>query len=228
MHRPSISSPVPFQVEIIKAELEEKSFKVKLTVIDTPGFGDYVNNRDSWAPIIDFVDDQHEAYMRQEQQPERGEKTDLRVHACLFFIRPTGHTYVASIADGPWPERANTLFSLKPLDIEIMKRLGTRVNLIPVIAKADTMTPNDLNVFKQRVREVIGAQGIRIYIPPVDVEEDAGGIEHARALAEAMPFSIIGSTDDVVNAEGRTVKGREYLWGVAEGSYHCISFDYEC
>lgn len=27
-------------------QLEEKNFKVKLTVIDTPGFGDYVNNRD--------------------------------------------------------------------------------------------------------------------------------------------------------------------------------------
>ena len=41
--------------------------------------------------------------------------------------------------------------SLKPLDIEVMKRLGTRVNLIPVIAKADTLTPQDLAVFKQRV-----------------------------------------------------------------------------
>lgn len=41
--------------------------------------------------------------------------------------------------------------SLKPLDIEVMKRLGTRVNLIPVIAKADTMTPKDLDKFKQRV-----------------------------------------------------------------------------
>lgn len=81
------------EVEIIKAELEEKQFKVKLTVIDTPGFGDYVNNRDSWVPIIDFVDDQHEIYMRQEQQPMREEKSDLRVHACLYFIRPTGHTY---------------------------------------------------------------------------------------------------------------------------------------
>jgi septin family protein len=82
------------EVEIIKAELEEKQFKVKLTVIDTPGFGDYVNNRDSWMPIVEFIDDQHEAYMRQEQQPQRNEKTDLRVHACLYFIRPTGHTYV--------------------------------------------------------------------------------------------------------------------------------------
>lgn len=85
------------EVEIIKAELEEKQFKVKLTVIDTPGFGDYVNNSDSWTPIVEFIDDQHEAYMRQEQQPQRSEKTDLRVHACLYFIRPTGHTYVVTI-----------------------------------------------------------------------------------------------------------------------------------
>lgn len=42
-------------IDIIKAELEEKQFKVKLTVIDTPGFGDYVNNKDSWTPIVDFI-----------------------------------------------------------------------------------------------------------------------------------------------------------------------------
>lgn len=29
-----------------------------------------------------------------------------------------------------------------------MKRLGTRVNLIPVIAKADTLTQEDLQNFK--------------------------------------------------------------------------------
>lgn len=39
----------------------------------------------------------------------------------------------------------------------------------------------------------------------------------------AMPFSIIGSTQDVVTADGRTVKGREYLWGVAEG--RCLRSD---
>lgn len=32
-----------------------------------------------------------------------------------------------------------------------------------------------------------------------------------------MPFSIIGSTEDVTTLDGRVVKGREYLWGVAEG-----------
>ncbi|KAK0552423.1 Septin spn4 [Tilletia horrida] len=191
------------EIDIIKAELEEKQFKVKLTVIDTPGFGDYVNNRDSWAPIVDFIDDQHETYMRQEQQPERKAKTDLRVHACLYFIRPTGHT-------------------LKPLDVEIMKRLGTRVNLIPVIAKADTLTPTDLAVFKQRIREVINHQNIRVYQPPVETDDEASA-EHAKTLMAAMPFSIIGSTQDVQTPDGRTVKGREYLWGVAEveNEEHC-------
>lgn len=32
-----------------------------------------------------------------------------------------------------------------------MKRLGSRVNLIPVIAKADTLTPINLDKFKQNV-----------------------------------------------------------------------------
>ncbi|KIL59145.1 hypothetical protein M378DRAFT_200225 [Amanita muscaria Koide BX008] len=191
------------EVEIIKAELEEKQFKVKLTVIDTPGFGDYVNNRDSWLPIVEFIDDQHEAYMRQEQQPHRSEKIDLRVHACLYFIRPTGHT-------------------LKPLDIEIMKRLGTRVNLIPVIAKADTLTQRDLQTFKKRIREVIAAQGIRIYTPPIEPDDEASA-EYSRVLIDAIPFSIIGSTEDVKTPDGRTVKGREYIWGVAEveNENHC-------
>ncbi|KAK4705579.1 cell division control protein 12, partial [Phenoliferia sp. Uapishka_3] len=189
--------------DIIKAELEEKQFKVKLTVIDTPGFGDYVNNRDSWTPIVDFIDDQHESFMRQEQQPQRGEKVDMRVHACLYFIRPTGHT-------------------LKPLDIEIMKRLGTRVNLIPIVAKADTLTPNDLAHFKAKIREVIKAQGIRVYTPPVE-SDDEQAAEQARLLISSMPFSIIGSTEEVSTADGRTVKGREYLWGVAEveNEDHC-------
>jgi len=76
------------EIEILKADLEERGFNIKLTVVDTPGFGDYVNNRDSWTPIVDFIDDQHESYMRQEQQPHRSDKQDLRIHACLYFIKP--------------------------------------------------------------------------------------------------------------------------------------------
>jgi cell division control protein 12 len=67
-----------------------------------------------------------------------------------------------------------------------------------------------------QIRDVILAQNIRIYQPPIETDDEASA-EHARILAEAMPFSIIGSTEDVQTPDGRVVKGREYLWGVAEG-----------
>jgi cell division control protein 12 len=41
--------------------------------------------------------------------------------------------------------------------------------------------------------------------------------EQPNDVQAAMPFSIIGSTTDVTAKDGRVVKGREYLWGVAEG-----------
>jgi septin family protein len=42
---------------------------------------------------------------------------------------------------------------LKPLDIEFMKQLHDKVNVIPVIAKADTLTPLEVKTLKKRVRE---------------------------------------------------------------------------
>ena len=50
--------------------------------------------------------------------------------------------------------------SVKPLDVEIMKRLGSRVNLIPVVAKADTMIPEDLENFKIRVCRIAFTQSV--------------------------------------------------------------------
>ena len=62
------------EIDIVRAILEEKNFEIRLNIIDTPGFGNNVDNHDSWVPIIDFIDDQHESYMKQEQQPSRTAK----------------------------------------------------------------------------------------------------------------------------------------------------------
>jgi septin family protein len=37
------------------------------------------------------------------------------------------------------------------LDIAFLRSLQDRVNIVPVIAKADTLTPNELGRFKQTV-----------------------------------------------------------------------------
>lgn len=189
-------------IDITRAELEEKNFKLRLNVVDTPGFGDNVNNKNSWQPIMEFIDDQLNSYMKQESQPKRASAHDLRVDACLYFIRPTGHT-------------------LKPLDIEMMQKIGTRANLIPVIAKADTLTPNEMLEFKKRIREIIEAQKIRIYSPPIETDDQAAA-EHAKQLIESMPFAVIGSEEDY-EVDGKMVKGRKYPWGVVEveNDQHC-------
>lgn len=41
---------------------------------------------------------------------------------------------------------------LREMDIELMRRLSPRVNVIPVIGKADSLTPKELKAFKKRVR----------------------------------------------------------------------------
>ena len=202
-------------IDLTRAVLEEKNFKMRVNVIDTPGFGDNVNNNKAWQTLVDFIDDQHDSYMRQEQQPHRDVKFDLRVHVVLYFIKPTGH-------------------GLKPLDIETMKRISTRANLIPVIAKSDTLTLQELQIFKTRIRQVIEAQEIHIFTPPLDFEngesaaagastQDATAAEHARQLIEAMPFAIVGSTSKFDNGQGTQVVARKYPWGLVEveNDNHC-------
>lgn len=69
---------------------------------------------------------------------------------------------------------------------------------------------------------MIEAQGIKIYSPPVE-EDDEHAASHARSLMAAMPFAVIGSEKDVKANDGRVVKGRQYAWGVAEveNEDHC-------
>ena len=43
------------------------------------------------------------------------------------------------------------------MDIELMRRLSPRVNVIPVIGKADSLTPSELKGFKKRVRHLLSS-----------------------------------------------------------------------
>lgn len=191
------------QITLSKAVIEEDLFQVKLNLVDTPGFGDFVNNNDSWIPILNFIEAQYQSYFFQEQQPERAQINDMRISVCLYFIRPTGH-------------------SLSPLDIKAMKAIGSRANLIPIIAKADTLSPHSLEEFKARIREAISVNRIEIFKCPVD-RNDSIDNQIASEINEAMPFAVIGSEKTVVNKEGAEVLGREYPWGVVEveNDDHC-------
>ena len=44
-----------------------------------------------------------------------------------------------------------------------MKTLQTRVNLVPLISKADMLTPKEIKKFKKRILDELAKHQIRIY-----------------------------------------------------------------
>jgi septin family protein len=46
------------RIEKKTLEIEEKGVRLRLTVVDTPGFGDAVNCEDSWRVCTSYIDEQ--------------------------------------------------------------------------------------------------------------------------------------------------------------------------
>uniref|UniRef100_A0A7N4PV26 Septin-7 n=1 Tax=Sarcophilus harrisii TaxID=9305 RepID=A0A7N4PV26_SARHA len=184
--------------------IEEGGVKMKLTVIDTPGFGDQINNENCWEPIEKYINEQYEKFLKEEVNIARKKRIpDTRVHCCLYFISPTGH-------------------SLRPLDLEFMKHLSKVVNIVPIIAKADTMTLEEKMEFKQRVRKELEVNGIEFY-PQKEFDEDLEDkTENDKIRQESMPFAVVGS-DKEYQVNGKRVLGRKTPWGIieVENLTHC-------
>jgi len=186
------------KIKPVIVELEEDGVRISLTVVDTPGFGDNIDNELCFQEIVGYLDRQYDDILAEESRIKRNPRfRDNRVHAILYFIAPTGH-------------------SLREIDIELMRRLSPRVNVIPVVGRADSLTPVELKEFKKRIMEDIEYYNIPIYNFPYDVEEDdEDTIEENSELRSLLPFAIIGSEEEIV-VNGRTVRGRQYPWGVVE------------
>jgi septin 3/9/12 len=133
--------------------IEEKGVSLKLSITDTPGFGDLVNNDTCWEPIVKFIKDQYSSYLRKELTPQREQRiNDTRIHCVLYFVAPTGH-------------------ALTPLDITVMKRISRVANIVPVIAKSDSLMPDERIAFKRRIKQELEFHGIRVY-PFTDIDEE--------------------------------------------------------
>ncbi|XP_063982209.1 septin-7 isoform X3 [Diachasmimorpha longicaudata] len=191
---PSLRVKKTVAVETTKVLLKENGVNLTLTIVDTPGFGDAVDNSNCWVPVIEYIESKYEEFLNAESRVIRRQIPDSRVHCCLYFVSPTGH-------------------GLKPLDVEFMQRLHDKVNIIPVIAKADTMTPDECAHFKKQILNEIAQHKIKIYEFP-EVEEEEDNKLH-RVLRDRVPFAVVGA-NTVVEHEGKKVRGRKYPWGVAE------------
>ncbi|XP_036028022.1 septin-14 isoform X3 [Onychomys torridus] len=155
-----------------------------------------------YQPVVEYLDAQFELYLQEELKIKRslGDYQDSRIHVCFYFISPTGH-------------------SLKSLDLLTLKNIDRRVNIIPLIAKADSLSKSDLQRFKGNIMRELASHGIQIYQFPVDDETSAQVSTPVNGL---LPFAVVGGMEEVKVGK-RMVRGRHYPWGVlqVENESHC-------
>lgn len=173
---------------------------IGLTVVDTPGFGDSINNNDCCSRILKYIEHQFDEILAEETRVNRNPRfCDNRVHLALYFITPTGR-------------------GLRELDIDFMMALCRRVNIIPVIAKSDTLTAGELSRTKKAVMADIEYFKIPIYYFPYEVngnQVDEETVDECISLRELVPFAIVGSNSTYPDPDdsGLPVRGRKYPWG---------------
>ncbi|XP_053219552.1 septin-1 isoform X2 [Podarcis raffonei] len=204
---PDAQGRIPQTLEIVKhaVDIEERGVKVKLTVIDTPGFGDAVDNTECWKPIAHYIDSQFEQYFRDESGLDRKNIQDGRVHCCLYVLSPFGH-------------------GLRPLDIVFLRAIHDKVNIVPVIGKADSLTPTEVKRKKEKIRQELEENGINIYeFPDCDSDEDEEFKAQDAEMKQSIPFAVIGSSQVVKESKDKVFRGRQYPWGTVEveNAAHC-------
>lgn len=207
------------EIQSVSHIIEENGVRLRLNIVDTPGYGDLINNDRCWDPIVKYIKDQHSAYLRKELTAQRERYIqDTRIHCCLFFIQPSGH-------------------SLKPIDIVVLKKLSDVVNVVPVIAKADTLTLEERSAFKERIKEEFAFHNLKMY--PYDNDEfddeeravnsqiKVGSLVRSDRikltwLQSLIPFAVVGSEKSII-VNGKQVRGRQNRWGVinVEDENHC-------
>ena len=123
------------EINEIVHRVENDGFPVEFTVLDCPGFGDAMDSTAWIDRIVAHITDRFAQHYEALGQPPRAEagnylQRDGLVHVCLYFI---------------------AAHRLKGVDLEFMRRLEPYVNLVPVIAKADTMTLAERDAFRRLV-----------------------------------------------------------------------------
>lgn len=139
----------------ISREIDIDKERIVVTIIDTPGFDQEYLVDKQLHDITKYIEHQFDLTLAEESKVKRNPKAvDTQVHCCLYFIDP---------------KKSN----LDEYDIRILKRLSNRVNVIPVIGKADHLTLAQRNRLKPSIiKDIYTTHKIPIYGMPDEEEEE--------------------------------------------------------
>lgn len=161
-------------------ELEDnEGHKISLNIIDTPNFANAIDCSDDFRIVVDFIRHQYDEVLLEESRVKRNPRfKDGRIHVLLYLINASGH-------------------GLSEIDVKFLQSVSNLVNVIPVIAKADSLTVDELKLNKQLILDDLVAYGIKYYkFNEYEYEEDYIDdeiIAYNKYLNLLVPFAVIGA-----------------------------------
>lgn len=178
----------------IDVEDPETRTRYHYAVQDTPGWDNLEDNLDN---ILEHVQGRHLKCLEAEQDARRlgpmHKTPDPRVDVCLYFISP---------------------HRCKSIDVEFIAKISGVAPVVPVLAKADCMTKDELKSFRKTVRETLQTAD-RAYGREVMYSFSAEALEEAHPTAQVPPFAVVSSRE-MDSSVGRYWPVRRYPWGKCE------------
>ncbi|CAD8089002.1 unnamed protein product [Paramecium sonneborni] len=186
------------QIQAIQGSINVNDFTLNIKFIDTPGFRHQYSLR-QWLKLLSrYIKTQFNCYQqRQNLQYESKEKfqqlsqqdLDERVHVCFYFF------------SGP---------RIQTEDLQALKKISALVNVIPILAKGDSYTKNEIIQLKQQFNDLINEYHIDLFKCQCN-----NNLNEKSQFGSTPPFVIISSIEQF-QIGNHLVYGRKFPWGICD------------
>ncbi|KAF8930699.1 hypothetical protein BGZ58_008087 [Dissophora ornata] len=165
-----------------------------LVFLDTPGYGSVVDAQTNFNLFMNYVSQMFE---------EKNSKIST-------FIEVSNNELMRSLVTGVGAHKFIDvcfyliLHRLKPTDVEYMRLISEKANVVPIIAKVDTQPEKEVQDLKVHVLKTLKEQGVPIYTFRIDYDRlihmaetgQAGGPPFA--VSNVAPKPVSEDADDQI------------------------------
>ncbi|KAH6912615.1 Septin-domain-containing protein [Coprinopsis sp. MPI-PUGE-AT-0042] len=152
--------------------------------------------------VIKYIDQQYADTMSEESKVVRQNKGDQHIHLCIYLVDPAsimtqgerralssyplatrsevtvsqspGSSQDADAASEEEPSDSDERLTMSPTELRIIRRIAAKANVLPVIARADSLTDEKLDAVKDAIRAGMSEAGIDlgVFAPATPTAEE--------------------------------------------------------
>ncbi|KAG0021999.1 hypothetical protein BGZ81_008718 [Podila clonocystis] len=166
-----------------------------LVFVDTPGYGSVVDAQSNFDMFMRYI----------------GQTFDEKNKKISPFTEVSNNELMRSLVTGVGAHKfIDVCFylivhRLKPIDIEYMRLISEKANVVPIICKVDTQSEQEVIDLKVHVLKTLKEQGVSIYTFRIDYDRlismaesgQAGGPPFA--VSNVAPKPVSGDKDDQIS-----------------------------